>query len=70
VNTYSGMIADKREFTDEFGILTQAVPVLYTDGQSYLPFIWGIQGYIYVEKHWIYIGYTIRKNLQEFPERQ
>ena len=70
VNTYTGMIADKKEFTNEFGILTQAVPVLYTDGQSYLPFIWGIQGYIYVEKHWIYIGYTIRKNLQEFPENQ
>lgn len=65
VNTYSGMIADKKRFIDEFGILTQAVPVLYANGQSYLPFIWGIQGYVYVGKHWIYIGYTIRKNLQD-----
>ena len=65
INTYSGMIADRKEFTDEFGILTQAVPILYTDGQSYLPFIWGIQGYIYIGKHWIYIGYTIRKNIAD-----
>lgn len=65
VNTYSGMIADKKEFRQEFGVLTQAVPVLYTDGQSYLPFIWGVQGYIYVAKHWIYIGYTIRKNASD-----
>ena len=68
VNTYSGMIADHKEFTEEFGILTQAVPVLYTDGQSYLPFFWGIQGYVYFENHWIYIGYTIRKNAQEFHD--
>jgi hypothetical protein len=65
VNTYTGMIADKKKFIDEFGILTQAVPVLYENGQSYLPFIWGIQGYVYVVKHWIYIGYTIRKNINE-----
>lgn len=63
INTYSGMIADKEEFSREFGILTQAVPVLYTNGQSYLPFIWGVQGYLYIDKHWIYIGYTIQKNI-------
>ena len=66
VNTYSGMISDRDEFTDEFGVLTQAVPILYTDGQSYLPFIWGIQGYVYINSHWIYIGYTIRKNISEY----
>ncbi|MBN1759757.1 MAG: hypothetical protein JW863_15625 [Chitinispirillaceae bacterium] len=65
VNTYSGMIADHEEFTEKFGILTQALPVLYTDGQSYLPFIWGIQGYVYINRHWIYVGYTIRKNLKD-----
>jgi hypothetical protein len=65
VNTYSGMIADHEEFTEKFGILTQALPMLYTDGQSYLPFIWGIQGNIYIRQHWIYIGYTIRKNVWE-----
>ena len=64
VNTYSGMIADHVEFTEQFGVLTQALPVLYTDGQSYLPFIWGIQGYVYIERHWLYIGYTIRENIK------
>jgi len=62
VNTYSGMIADHQEFTDEFGFLTQAVPVMYSDGQTYLPFIWGIQGYVYCGAHWIYVGYSIREN--------
>lgn len=68
VNTYSGMITDKPEFSAAFGVLTQAVPVLYTDGQSYLPFIWGVQGYVYIENHWIYIGYTIRKNVNDMVD--
>jgi hypothetical protein len=62
VNTYVGMIAEHNEFTAKFGVLTQALPILFTNGQSYLPFIWGIQGYVYIDHHWIYIGYTIRKN--------
>jgi hypothetical protein len=62
VNTYTGMLADNHEFEELFGTLEQAVPVLYTNGHSYLPFIWGIQGYIYIGIHWVYVGYSIREN--------
>ena len=62
VNTYTGMLADNDAFRVNFGTLEQAVPVLYTNGHSYLPFIWGIQGYIYIGIHWVYIGYSIREN--------
>jgi len=62
VNTFTGMLADNDEFEEQFGALEQAVPVLYTNGHSYLPFIWGIQGYIYIDIHWVYIGYSIREN--------
>jgi hypothetical protein len=56
------MLADNDAFRVNFGTLEQAVPVLYTNGHSYLPFIWGIQGYIYIGIHWVYIGYSIREN--------
>jgi hypothetical protein len=62
VNTYTGMLSDNEKFRECFGTLEQAVPVLYTNGHSYLPFIWGIQGYIYIGIHWVYIGYSIREN--------
>lgn len=62
VNTYTGMLADSKEFRGHFGILEQALPVLYTNGNSYLPFIWGVQGYIYIGMHWIYLGYSVREN--------
>jgi hypothetical protein len=63
VNTYSALLADNELFRNHFGILIQGVPVLYTDGHSFLPFIWGIQGYLYIQDHWMYLGYTIRRNL-------
>jgi hypothetical protein len=62
VNTYSALLADNELFRNHFGIPIQGVPVLYTDGQSFLPFLWGIQGYLYIEDHWMYLGYTIRSN--------
>lgn len=65
VNTYLGMLADNEDFNKNFGYLAQAVPILYTDGNSYLPFIWGIQGYLYIDSHWIYMGYSIRENTQK-----
>jgi hypothetical protein len=61
-NSYCGLLADKKEFAETFGPLTQAVPALYLDGNSFLPFIWGVQGYIYFKDHWIYFGYSIRNN--------
>jgi hypothetical protein len=63
VNSYCGLLADNDKFRKHFGTHIQAVPILYTDGHSFLPFIWGVQGYLYIKEHWIYIGYTIRENI-------
>ncbi len=63
VNNYCGLLSSKDVFKDNFGQHIQAVPILYSDGQSFLPFIWGVQGYIYIGDHWMYIGYTIRDNI-------
>jgi len=62
-NTYCGMLADNPAFCGAFGPLTQAVPALYLDGNSFLPFIWGVQGYLYFGDHWVYFGYSIRNNI-------
>jgi hypothetical protein len=62
VNTYCAYLADNETFKNYFGVPVQGVPVLYTDGHSFLPFIWGIQGYLYIGSHWMYLGYTIRRN--------
>jgi len=64
-NNYIGMLADNNEFRNSFGILSQGVPMLFSNGQSFLPFIWGIEGYLYIGPHWIYISYTIRENVVE-----
>jgi hypothetical protein len=59
-NTWIGALNDDHVFRGHFGVMTQGIPVLYHDGSSLLPFIWGAQGYLYVGDHWIYLGYTIR----------
>jgi protein-tyrosine-phosphatase len=59
-NTYNALLVDSEKFRNTFGVLIQGVPVLYTDGHSFLPFIWGIQGYLYLGEHWMYMGFSIR----------
>jgi hypothetical protein len=60
-NTFCGLLMDNTEFTDRFGILNQTVPVLYTKGIPFLPFIFGVQGYISINGKKIFIGFAIRK---------
>jgi hypothetical protein len=60
VNTYNALLVDNDLFNKCFGVLIQGVPILYTEGHSFLPFIWGIQGYLYFGEQWIYIGFSIR----------
>lgn len=70
-NTYIGMLMDESEFTDRFGILTQAIPQ-YTQSKIYYPRAWACAGTIINDQGKpIYIGYALRKltfrmlNLQE-----
>lgn len=48
-NTYIAMLMDYEEINSRFGILHQSVPVLYSSGMPFLPFISGISGMISVE---------------------
>ena len=61
-NTYCAMLMDRPQFNSRFGILHQSLPVLYSNGQPFLPFISGIQGRVYVDGKWMYIGFAIQKN--------
>lgn len=63
VNTYCAMLNDEKVFLNQFGILIQSLPVLYTNGQSLLTFIWGVEGKIYIggDDCWLYLGYAIQK---------
>ncbi len=60
-NTYLGMLSDVELFTNNFGILLQGIPILYQNGQTFLPFIPGVEGRLHVDENWIYIGFAIKK---------
>lgn len=60
-NTYCAMIIDKKEFSDKFGALNQSIPVLYSKGTPFLPFISGIEGKVYSNEHFVYFGFAIQK---------
>jgi len=61
VNTYCALLSDQAIFSDKFGKQIQAVPLLYTGGCPFLPFLTGIEGYLTLDSHRIYVGYTTRK---------
>ncbi len=60
-NNYCAMLMDKALFNARFGILHQSLPVLYSNGQPFLPFISGVQGRVYIGSSWMYIGFAIQK---------
>lgn len=62
VNSYCGILSDDEDFTEAFGKQIQAVPLLYTDGCPFLPFLTGIEGYLELDGEQIYVGYTIKKH--------
>ena len=61
-NNYCAMLMDRPQFNARFGILHQSLPVLYTNGQPFLPFISGVQGKVFIEESWMYIGFAVQKN--------
>ncbi|MBF0397063.1 MAG: hypothetical protein HQK78_09840 [Desulfobacterales bacterium] len=60
-NNYCGLLADDPDFTKHFGILTQGMPIVCTNGKTLLNFIWGVEGKIYFNNNWMYFGYAINK---------
>jgi hypothetical protein len=43
-NNYCAVLMDSDDFTKRFGVLHQSVPVLYSKGMPFLPFISGVRG--------------------------
>jgi hypothetical protein len=59
-NNYCALLMDNKEFVRHFGILNQTVPILYTKGIPFLPFISGVQGVVMVNGKKLFIGYAIQ----------
>lgn len=66
-NIYCGMLMDKKEFTEKFGILTQSMPQ-YTSLQVFFPKASACYGKVYKsDTISITVGYAIRKlNYMQF----
>lgn len=60
-NNFCAMILDNHEFYSQFGVLNQSLPVLYSKGIPFLPFISGIEGRIYSNNQFAYFGFAIQK---------
>jgi hypothetical protein len=60
-NTYCGLLMDKKEVKESFGILLQALP-LYSAHLSFFPKTTGIHGKVHIGSSWIYMGYAVRGN--------
>ncbi len=58
-NTYCGMLMDYDSVVNQFGVLSQAVP-MYAAKRAFFPRAWAITGKIYVDESWIQIGFAIR----------
>lgn len=60
-NTFYALLMDKDEFTSHFGFLNQSIPVLYSQGIPFLPFISGIQGKVRSGNNHLFIGFAIQE---------
>ncbi len=58
-NTYCGMLMDDEDVVDEFGVLSQAVP-MYAAKRAFFPRAWALTGKVYVGDSWVQIGFAIR----------
>lgn len=62
VNNYCALLDDNKQFDEVFGKQIQAVPLLYSGGAPFMPFLRGIQGKVKVGDDYIFMGYVIRDN--------
>jgi len=58
-NTYCGLLMDCQGIVDQFGVLSQAVP-MYAAKRAFFPRAWAITGKVYVGESWIQIGFAVR----------
>lgn len=62
LNTYSALLDDNELYSKIFGKQIQTVPILYSDGAPFIPFLQGVQGKIAVNNTTFYVGFVIRAN--------
>ncbi len=58
-NTYCGMLMDCPGVSEQFGVLSQAVP-MYASKRAFFPRAWAVTGKVYVGDSWIQIGFAVR----------
>jgi len=58
-NTYCGLLMDCPGVSDQFGVLSQAVP-MYAAKRAFFPRAWAVTGKVYVGDSWVQIGFAIR----------
>lgn len=58
-NTYCGLLMDCHGIVEQFGVLSQAVP-MYAAKRAFFPRAWAITGKVYVGESWIQIGFAVR----------
>ncbi len=63
-NIYTAMIMDELKFRDSFGVLRSSPPS-YARNQVVFPRVWGINGRLFADNHWMYVGFTIENRDQE-----
>ncbi|MBN1601365.1 MAG: hypothetical protein JW915_07135 [Chitinispirillaceae bacterium] len=59
-NTWFAVLMDRVDFTEQFGFLNQTVPILYTKGIPFLPFISGVNGSVAVNDEELLVGFAIK----------
>ncbi len=65
VNSYCALLDDNEVYCSKFGKQIQAVPLLFSNGAPFIPFLNGVQGTITIGEEKIYMGYVIQKHVNE-----
>jgi anti-anti-sigma factor len=61
-SAFWGMLQNNRDFAGRFGVIEHGTPSLYSGGNVFLPFIWGIEGSITIQNNTIlYVAFSIRE---------
>jgi len=58
-NTYCGMLMDCPGVVEQFGVLSQAVP-MYAAKRAFFPRAWAVTGKVFVGESWVQIGFAVR----------
>lgn len=58
-NTYCGMLMDQKNISEQFGFLSQAIP-MYAAKRAFFPRAWAVSGKVHVGEAQVQIGFAVR----------